>query len=148
MIRESIRYIWANVGKKWRNRAQISLGEEGSIHVKQIRRIGIRNVHGVFKEQQEKLSLSHLNDQDCQEKCQSPQACRWHHPYGRKWRGAKDCLDESERGEWKSWLKFNIQKTKIMAHGPISSWQIDGERVETATNFIIFFVSKITTDGD
>ena len=45
-------------------------------------------------------------------------------------------------------LKLNIQKTKIMAHGPISSWQIDGERVETATNFIIFFVSKITTDGD
>ena len=45
-------------------------------------------------------------------------------------------------------LNLNIQKTKIMAHGPISSWQIDGERVETATNFIIFFVSKITTDGD
>ena len=45
-------------------------------------------------------------------------------------------------------LKLNIHKTKIMASGPISSWQIDGERVETATNFIIFFVSKITTDGD
>ena len=34
---------------------------------------------------------------------------------------------KSERGEWKSWLKLNIQKTKIMASGPITSWEIDGE---------------------
>ena len=40
----------------------------------------------------------------------------------------KEPLDESERGEWKSWLKLNIQKTKIMASGPITSWQIDGEK--------------------
>ena len=38
-------------------------------------------------------------NQDCQEKYQSPQICRWHHPYGRKWRGTKKPLDESERGE-------------------------------------------------
>ena len=44
-------------------------------------------------------------------------------------------------------LKLNIQKTKIMASGPITSWQIDGERVETVTNFI-FLGSKITADGD
>ena len=44
-------------------------------------------------------------------------------------------------------LKFNIQKMKIMASGPISSWQIDGERVETVANFI-FGGSKITADGD
>ena len=44
-------------------------------------------------------------------------------------------------------LKLNIQKTKIMASGPITSWQIDGETVETASNFI-FLGSKITTDGD
>ena len=44
-------------------------------------------------------------------------------------------------------LKLNIQKTKIMASGPITSWQIDGERVETVSDFI-FLVSKITTDGD
>ena len=44
-------------------------------------------------------------------------------------------------------LKFNIQKTKIMASGPITSWQIDGETVETATDFI-FGGSKITADGD
>ena len=45
-------------------------------------------------------------------------------------------------------LKLNIQKTKIMASGPITSWQIDGETVETVTNFIFFFGSKITADGD
>ena len=44
-------------------------------------------------------------------------------------------------------LKLNIQKTKIMAFGPITSWQIDGETMETATDFI-FFGSKITSDGD
>ena len=44
-------------------------------------------------------------------------------------------------------LKLNIQKTKIMASGPITSWQIDGETVETVTNFI-FLGSKITADGD
>ena len=44
-------------------------------------------------------------------------------------------------------LKLNIQKTNIMASGPITSWEIDGETVETASNFI-FLGSKITTDGD
>ena len=44
-------------------------------------------------------------------------------------------------------LKFNIQKTKIMASSPITSWQIDGETMETVTNFI-FLGSKITADGD
>ena len=54
-------------------------------------------------------------------------------------------LDESERGEWKSTgLKLNIQKTKIMASGPITSWQIDGETVTD----LILGGSKITSDGD
>ena len=44
-------------------------------------------------------------------------------------------------------LKLNIQKTKIMASGPITSWQIDGETVETVRD-LIFLGSKITTDGD
>ena len=58
-------------------------------------------------------------------------------PYGRKWRGAKEPLDESERGESeKVGLKLNIQKTKIMASGPITSWEIDGETVETVSDFI------------
>ena len=45
------------------------------------------------------------------------------------------------------WVKLNIQKTKIMASGPISSWQIDGETIETVTYFITLG-SKITADGD
>ena len=44
-------------------------------------------------------------------------------------------------------LKLNIQKTKIMASGPITSWQIDGETVETVTD-LIWWGSKITADGD
>ena len=51
--------------------------------------------------------------------------------------------EESEKGG----LKLNIQKTKIMASGPTTSWQIDGERMETVTDFI-FLGSKITGDGD
>ena len=51
--------------------------------------------------------------------------------------------EESE----KDGLKLNIQKTKIMAFGPISSWNIDGETMETVIDFI-FLVSKITGDGD
>ena len=51
--------------------------------------------------------------------------------------------EESE----KAGLKLNIQKTKIMASGPITSWQIDGETMETVTDFI-FLSSKITADGD
>ena len=49
-------------------------------------------------------------------------------PYGKKQR-TKDPLDESERGEWKTAWKLNMQKTKIMASGPITSWQIDGETI-------------------
>ena len=71
--------------------------------------------------------------------------CRWHHPYGRKWRRTKEPLDE--RGEWKSWLKAQHSETKITAPGPITSWQIDGETVETVGDFI-FWGSKITADGD
>ena len=51
--------------------------------------------------------------------------------------------EESE----KSGLKLNIQKAKIMASGPITSWQIDGETMETVTDFI-FLGSKITADSD
>ena len=51
--------------------------------------------------------------------------------------------EESE----KAGLKLNIQKTKIMASSPITSWQIDGEKVETVTDFI-FLGSKITAHGD
>ena len=51
--------------------------------------------------------------------------------------------EESE----KAGLKLNIQKTKIMAYGPITSWQIEGEKVEIVTDFI-FLGSRVTVDGD
>ena len=47
----------------------------------------------------------------------------------------------------KAGLKLNIQKTKIVAASPITSWQIDGEKVETVSDFI-FLLSKVTVDGD
>ena len=47
----------------------------------------------------------------------------------------KEPLDESEREDWKVGLKLNIQKTKIMASGPITSWQIDGETMETVRDY-------------
>ena len=68
-------------------------------------------------------------------------------PLWQKGKKTKEPLDESERGEWKVGLKFNIQKTKIMASGPITSWQIDGETGETVSDFILGG-SKITADGD
>ena len=55
----------------------------------------------------------------------------------------KEPIDESEKVD----LKLNIQKMKIMASVPIASWQIDGETVETVSDFI-FLGSKITADGD
>ena len=58
----------------------------------------------------------------------------------------KSLLKVKEKSE-KVGLKLNIQKTKIMASGPITSWQIDGQTVETVSDFI-FGGSKITADGD
>ena len=58
----------------------------------------------------------------------------------------KSFLKVKEESE-KAGLKLNIQKAKIMASGPITSWQIDGETVETVRDFI-FLGSKITSDGD
>ena len=62
-------------------------------------------------------------------------------------RRTKESLDESQRGQWKSWLKTQHSKTKIMASSPIISWQVDGDTMETVTDFI-FLGSKITADGD
>ena len=59
----------------------------------------------------------------------------------------KSLLMEVKEESEKVGLKFNIQKTKIMASGPITSWQIDGQTMETVTDFIIWG-SKITADGD
>ena len=59
----------------------------------------------------------------------------------------KSLLMKVKENSEKTSLKFNIQKTKIMASGRITSWQIDGETMETVTDFI-FLGSKITADGD
>ena len=59
----------------------------------------------------------------------------------------KSLLMKVKEQSEKAGLKLNIQKTKIMAASPITSWQIDGETVETVTDFI-FLGSKITADGD
>ena len=67
--------------------------------------------------------------------------------YGRKQGGTKESLDKGERGEWKSWFKTQHSKNEIMASGPITSWQINGETMETVKDFI-FLGSKITEDGE
>ena len=61
--------------------------------------------------------------------------------------GLKSLLMKVKEESEKVGLKLNIQKTKIMASGPITSWQIDGETVETVSDFV-FMGSKITADGD
>ena len=61
--------------------------------------------------------------------------------------GLKGLLMKVKEESEKVCLKLNIQKTKFMASGPITSWQIDGETMETVTNFI-FLGSTITADGD
>ena len=86
-------------------------------------------------------------DQDCWERYQWPQICRWHHLYGRKWRRTKEPLDESERGEWKSWLKAQHSERSWHLVPSFHGGQIDGETVETVAGFI-FLGSKITADGD
>ena len=60
----------------------------------------------------------------------------------------KSLLMKVKVGHEKVGLKLNIQKTKIMASGPITSWQIDGEIVETVTDFTFFLCSKITANGE
>ena len=61
--------------------------------------------------------------------------------YGRKQR-TKEPLDDSERGEWKSWLKTQHSETRIIASGPITFWQIDGETVEIVTDFFFFWLQN------
>ena len=56
-------------------------------------------------------------------------------------------MDEDKEEDEKAGLSFNIQKTKIMASGPVTSWKTEGERLEAVTNFT-FLGSKITVDGD
>ena len=73
--------------------------------------------------------------------------CRLCHPYGRSKEELKSLLMKVKGESEKVGLKLSIQKTKIMTSGLITSWQIDGERMETVRGFILGG-SKITTDGD
>ena len=68
-------------------------------------------------------------------------------PYSRKQGELKSLVIKWKEESEKAGLKLNIQKTKIMTSSPITSWQIDGETMETVTDFI-FLGSKITVDGD
>ena len=68
-------------------------------------------------------------------------------PLWQKEEELKSLLIKVKEESEKAGLKFNIQKMKVMASGPITSWQIDGETMETLTDFI-FLGSKITADGD
>ena len=91
--------------------------------------------------------MEHKLESRLREKYQQSLICRWHQPYGRKWRGIKEPLDENERGEWKSWLK--AQHSDATDHGiqPHHFMQIDGETVEIVADFILGG-SRITADGD
>ena len=86
-------------------------------------------------ESQARIKISRRNNQQ-------PQICRWHHPNGRKWRGTfsrgtKEPLEKVKEESEKAGLKLNIQKINIMASSPITSWQIDGETVETVTDYFL-----------
>ena len=84
--------------------------------------------------------------QDCWEKYQWPQICKgWYHPYGRKWRRTKEPLDESERGEWKSWLK--TQHSENEDHG-IRSHHFMANRWGNSDRLYFLGGSKISADGD
>ena len=68
---------------------------------------------------------------------QEPQRCRWHHPYAESEEKLKSFLVKVKEKSEKAGLKVNIQKTKIMASSPITSWQIDGETMETVTDYFL-----------
>ena len=84
---------------------------------------------------------------DCQEKYQWPQIWDYTTLKAESEEELKSLLMKVKEGSEKAGLKLNIQKTKIMASGPITSLEIDGETVETVTD-VIFLGFKITADGE
>ena len=70
-----------------------------------------------------------------------------YHSNSGKWRGTNEPLHEGQRRDWKASLKLSIQKAKITASSPTTSWQVEGEKEEAMTDFI-FLGSKITADCD
>ena len=83
-------------------------------------------------------------NEDCQKKTSITSDCRWHYPLTESEEELKSLLIKEKVESEKVGLKLSIQKTKIMASGPITSWEIGGE---TVTDFI-FLGSRITADGD
>ena len=79
--------------------------------------------------------LSNCN-QDCWEKYQQVQICRWHHSYDRKWTGTKEPLDDGEREEWKSWLKIQHSKNKEHGIWPHHFMANKWGKMQTVTDFI------------
>ena len=80
-------------------------------------------------------------------KCQAGWSTSWNQDCWKKYQELMNLLMKVKEESEKFGLNFNIQKTKIMASDPITSWKVDGETVETVTDFILGG-SKITTDGD
>ena len=85
--------------------------------------------------------------QDCQGNINNPRCANDTNLMAESEKGLKRYLVKLKQESEKAGLKLNSQKTKIMASGPITSWQIDGEGIETVTDFISLG-SKITEDGD
>ena len=81
------------------------------------------------------------------EKCQQPQMCRDTTLTAESEEELKRLLMRVKKESEITGLKLNIEKTKIVASGPITLWQIEGEKLETVTDFL-FLGSKITADGD
>ena len=86
-------------------------------------------------------------NQDCQEKYHNLRYANNTTPMAESQEELKSFLMKVKEESEKAGLKLNIQKTKIMASTPITSWQIDGKTMETVSDFI-FLGSKITADGD
>ena len=100
---------------------------------------------GWMKHRLESWLLGVITTSDIQMIPQQPQIYRWYHSNGRKWR-TKEPFDEGKRGEWKSWLKTQHSKTKIMVFSPNTAWQIEVEKVGSVTDFL-FLGSKISAEG-
>ena len=83
--------------------------------------------------------------QDCWEKYQQPQICRWYHPNGRKWRGTEEPFDEDKRGEWKSWLK--TQHSKNEDHGIWFHHFIANKRGKSGNSDRFYFLQLQNTVG-
>ena len=80
--------------------------------------------------------MKHKLESRLPEEIQIPQICRCHHPTAENEDQLKSLLMKVKEESEKVCLKLNIQKTKIMASGPITSWKIDGENVERVSEFI------------